>query len=127
MVVAMKLISIGFDHEHDSKDVFGFYGYLLNPASVIFGPFISYEDYLQLLHGNPLVRIFNTFKFLLTSVIFETEVIVVPYTLICRGLPVREDTSPEPLVCEVGWPAPFLTTFISPVLPLDTHLLLGEQ
>lgn len=54
MVVAMKLISIGFDHEHDSKDVFGFYGYLLNPASVIFGPFISYEDYLQLLHGNPL-------------------------------------------------------------------------
>ena len=69
MVVAMKLISIGFDHQHDSKDVFGFYGYLLNPASVIFGPFISYEDYLQLFHGHLLVRIFNTFNFLLSFVV----------------------------------------------------------
>ena len=55
MVVAMKLISIGFDHQHDVKDVFGFYGYLFNPASVIFGPFVSYEDYLQLFHVRPLV------------------------------------------------------------------------
>ena len=59
MVVAMKLISIGFDHQHDIKSVFGFYGYILNPASVIFGPFISYEDYLQLFHANPLVRIYS--------------------------------------------------------------------
>jgi len=42
-------------------------------------------------------------------------------------VPVREDTYAGPLACEVGWPAPFLATFISPVFPLGTHLLLGEQ
>ena len=28
-------------------------------------------------------------------------------------MPVREDTYPEPLACEVGWPDSFLPTFIS--------------
>ena len=46
---------------------------------------------------------------------------------ICRGVPIIEDTYPEPSTCEVGWPVTFLATFISPVLPLGTHLLLGEQ
>ena len=55
------------------------------------------------------------------------KVKVVLYTFVCRGVPVREDTYPEPLACEVGWPVPFLATFISPVLPPDTHSLLGEQ
>ena len=50
----------------------------------------------------------------------------VPYTFVRRGVPVREDTNPEPLACEVGWPVPFIATFISPVLPPGTHLLLGE-
>ena len=53
---------------------------------------------------------------------FFTKVKVVLYTFICVwGVPVREDTYPEPLVCEVGWPVPFLAAFIG------THLLLGEQ
>ena len=33
---------------------------------------------------------------------------VVPYTFVRRGVPAREDTYPEPLVCEIGWPVPFL-------------------
>ena len=56
-----------------------------------------------------------------------SRVKVVPYTFVRRGVPVREDTYPEPLACEVGWPFPFLAAFISSVLPPSTHLLLGEQ
>ena len=52
---------------------------------------------------------------------------VVPYTFVCGGVPVREDTYPEQSACEVGWPVPFLTAFISPVLPPRTHVLLGEK
>ena len=52
---------------------------------------------------------------------------VAPYTFVRTGVPVREDTYPEPSVCEVGWPVPFLAAFISPVFPLGTYLLLGEQ
>ena len=52
---------------------------------------------------------------------FSLAVKVVPYTF------VRNDTYPEPSACEVGWPVPFLATFISPVLPPGAHLLLGEQ
>ena len=43
------------------------------------------------------------------------------------GVPVREDTYPEPSACEVGWPVPLLAAFISPVLLPGTHSLLGEQ
>ena len=42
-------------------------------------------------------------------------------------MPVREDIYAEPSSCEVGWPVPFLAAFISPVFPLVTYLLLGEQ
>ena len=45
----------------------------------------------------------------------------VAYTMLLRGVPVGQDTYPEPSACEVGWPVLFLATFISPVL------LLGEQ
>ena len=55
------------------------------------------------------------------------KVKVVPYTFVRREVPVREDTYPEPSACEVGCPVPFLAAFISPVLLLGTHLLLGEQ
>ena len=55
------------------------------------------------------------------------KVKVVPYTFICRGVPVREDTYAELSAYEVGWPVPFLTDSISPVLPLGAHSLLGEQ
>jgi len=49
------------------------------------------------------------------------------YTFIRRGVPVRENTYPEPSACDVGWPVPFLAAFISPVLPPGTHSLLGGQ
>ena len=52
---------------------------------------------------------------------------VVPYIFVHRGVPVREETYPEPSACEVGWPVPFLAAFISLVLPPGAHLLLGEQ
>ena len=52
---------------------------------------------------------------------------VVPYTFVRRGVPVGEDTYPEPTACEVGWPVPFLAAFNSPVFPLGANLLLGEQ
>ena len=52
---------------------------------------------------------------------------VIPYTFVRKGVPVRKDTYPEPSAYEVGWPVPFLAAFISPVFPLGTHLLLGEQ
>ena len=52
---------------------------------------------------------------------------VVPCTFVHWGVLVREDTYAEPSACEVGWPVPFLAAFISPVFPLGTHLLLGEQ
>ena len=55
------------------------------------------------------------------------KVKVVPYTFVRRGVPVGEDTYPEPSAFEVGWPVPFLAAFISPVFPLDTYLLLGGQ
>ena len=54
------------------------------------------------------------------------KVKVVLYTLYI-GERLLEDTYPEASACEVGWAGPFLTTFISPVFPLSTHLLLGEQ
>ena len=52
---------------------------------------------------------------------------VVLHTFLRGGVPVREDSYPEPSACEVGWPVPFLAAFISPVFPLGTHMLLGEQ
>ena len=55
------------------------------------------------------------------------KVKVVLCTFVRTGVPVREDTYPEPSACEVEWPVPFLAAFISPVLPPGTHLLLDEQ
>jgi len=57
----------------------------------------------------------------------KVKVKVALYTFIHRGVPVREDTYPEPSACEVGLSVPFLTAFISPVFPPGTHLLLGEK
>ena len=57
----------------------------------------------------------------------SSKVKVVPYAFVRMGVPVREDTNAEPSACEVGWPVPLLAAFISPVFPLGTHLLLGEQ
>ena len=56
-----------------------------------------------------------------------SKVKVVPYTFMCRGVPVREDTYAGLSACDVGWPVPFLAAFISPMFLLGTHLLLGER
>ena len=67
-------------------------------------------------------------NFVLTKrLLMVKKVKVIPYTFIRRGVPVTEDTYPEPSVCEEGWQVLFLAAFISPVIPLGTHLLLGEQ
>ena len=58
MVVAMKLIYIGFERKSkalESLNQFSYYGYILNPASIIFGPFITYADYLQLFYVHSVV------------------------------------------------------------------------
>ena len=48
--------------------------------------------------------------------VYDTiKVKVVPYKFVRRGVPVREDTYPEPSACEVGWPVPFIAASISPV------------
>ena len=57
----------------------------------------------------------------------QLKVKVVLYTFVRKGVPVREETYPEPSACEVGWSVPFIAAFISPVLPPSTHSLLGEQ
>ena len=57
----------------------------------------------------------------------QKKVQVAPYTFVRRGVPVREDTYPEPSAYEVGWPVPFIAASISPVLIPGTHMLLGEQ
>eukprot|EP00794_Sanderia_malayensis_P007254 gene7254-8062_t len=74
MIVSMKLIYLGF--EKNCKDLenlssFGYFGYLLNPASIIFGPFITYKDYLQLFSPNQLTFswIGNVFKTIMLSTV----------------------------------------------------------
>ena len=50
---------------------------------------------------------------------------VVPYSFVRRGVPVREDTCPEPSACEVGWPVPFLAAFIPPSVPTGYPFAAG--
>jgi len=50
---------------------------------------------------------------------------VVPYALARRGVTVREDIYPESSACEVGWPVPFFSTFIFPVLPTRYLFAVG--
>ena len=57
----------------------------------------------------------------------DIHIYIYIYRKVVRGVPVREDTYPEPSACEVRWPVPFLAAIISPVFPMGTHLLQGEQ
>lgn len=51
IILSMKIIGVGFDHGNGTveklPDVAQFLGYCLNVGSVIFGPWVSYQDYLQ--------------------------------------------------------------------------------
>lgn len=74
MVISMKIISVTFDVENgiltEQLSSLEFYGYVFNPASLIFGPFISYKDYEQLFHASPmsLSWLFHSSKSLLLGV-----------------------------------------------------------
>ena len=76
------------------------------------------------IRGTCYTRI-NTVNIRITQIWKKGKVVL--YTSVRRRVPVREDTYPEPSACGVGWPVPFIATFIPPVLPPDTHLLLGEK
>ena len=63
MITLMKMVSLAFDKEMGvigSKLSFlEVLSFILNPASLIFGPFIPYSDYLQLFKAHPLVGIIS--------------------------------------------------------------------
>ena len=58
MVLVMKLISLAFDLDKDvisRPNVLEYFGYALSVSSVIFGPFMTYTDYCQILVGKRVV------------------------------------------------------------------------
>lgn len=63
MMLAMKLISLAFDLDsgavRELPGIWDYAGYVLHVGSVIFGPWISYQDYAALLNA-PEERIFVT-------------------------------------------------------------------
>ena len=63
MIVAMKLISIGFDVDQGTikevPDIIEYTGYCMFAGSVVFGPWISYSTYLQSASGVELVSVFT--------------------------------------------------------------------
>lgn len=64
MMLAMKLISLAFDLDsgavRELPGIWDYAGYVLHVGSVIFGPWISYQDYATLLNA-PEERIFDFF------------------------------------------------------------------
>ena len=59
MVLVMKLISLAFDVDKGvitQPNILEYFGYTLSVSSVVFGPFMTYTDYCQILVGKPLVR-----------------------------------------------------------------------
>ena len=59
MVLSMKIISFTFDVEKDLTTelpgILEYSGYVLCPSSIIFGPFMTYKDYCQILQHRPMV------------------------------------------------------------------------
>ncbi|KAM7437527.1 hypothetical protein ABFA07_012889 [Porites harrisoni] len=57
MVLVMKLISLAFDVDKGvitQPNILEYFGYTLSVSSVVFGPFMTYTDYCQILVGRPL-------------------------------------------------------------------------
>ncbi|XP_031561712.1 protein-serine O-palmitoleoyltransferase porcupine-like [Actinia tenebrosa] len=58
MILAMKIISIAFDSDQGllskTPNPLEYFGYALSANAVIFGPFMSYENYSQILAGKRL-------------------------------------------------------------------------
>lgn len=62
MVISMKIIAVAFDQETDedlSISVIELFGYVLNPASVIFGPFVTIHQYRLLFSKSKIVSYFS--------------------------------------------------------------------
>ena len=59
MVLTMKIISFSFDVEKgviaEFPGLLEYSGYVLCPSSIIFGPFMMYKDYCQILQHRPMV------------------------------------------------------------------------
>lgn len=60
MIVAMKAVSLGFDLDRGKVGAVPspveFMGYLYFVGTIVFGPWISFQSYLQAVQGRPLVR-----------------------------------------------------------------------
>ena len=59
MVLVMKLISLAFDIDKaviGRPNIVEYFGYTLSVSSIIFGPFLTYSDYCQILVGKRMVR-----------------------------------------------------------------------
>ena len=69
MILSMKIISLGFDVSSGAivelPGVIEYSGYVFQVGSVMFGPWISYQQYIHLLSSHKvekkLVSIFYTF------------------------------------------------------------------
>lgn len=63
MIAALKGVSVAMDvgqHHFNLQNPFDFFGYMLCPANVIFGPVISYGQYAQLIYFHKkLVNFFS--------------------------------------------------------------------
>lgn len=58
MVLVMKLISLAFDLDKgviSRPNILEYFGYSVSVGSVIFGPFMTYTDYCQILVGKRMV------------------------------------------------------------------------
>lgn len=58
MVLVMKLISLAFDLDKGViswPNILEYFGYSVSVGSVIFGPFMTYTDYCQILVGKRMV------------------------------------------------------------------------
>lgn len=71
MVLVMKLISLAFDLDKgviSRPNILEYFGYSVSVSSVIFGPFMTYTDYCQILVGKRMV---SNSRFLSAKFILE--------------------------------------------------------
>lgn len=71
MVLVMKLISLAFDLDKgviSRPNILEYFGYSVSVSSVIFGPFMTYTDYCQILVGKRMV---SNSRFFSAKVILE--------------------------------------------------------
>jgi len=60
MIISMKIISVSFDQQTDPAEnisLLEYFGYVFNPASVIFGPFITLKNYRQIFMAPKIVSL----------------------------------------------------------------------